>query len=113
MAIQSDIRAWAAQQAALLRRLAAGEDVRDRVDWPKIIAEIEKIGGSDSPLSAEEEAEIRRDTRRWAARARISNEEWARAEGFPFWPRWVIPAVIAAAGVSAFVGGMALTYFLR
>ena len=109
----NDIRAWVSQQAGLLRRLAAGEDVRDRVDWPKVIGEIEKIGRADSPLSAEEEAEIRRRTRRVAAEVRISGEEWDRDRGFSYRSIWVIPALGAAAGAMTLLGGIVLGYFLR
>jgi hypothetical protein len=94
--LMSHGRAWAAEQAALLRRLAAGEDVRDRVDWTKLFAEIEKIGQDDNLLSAEEEAEIRRRTRRVAAEVRISGEEWDRARGSRCWP--ILRAVSNAEG---------------
>ena len=35
---------WSEDQAALLRRLAAGERVNDLVDWPNVIEEIESVG---------------------------------------------------------------------
>ena len=38
-----DTLAWSEQQAALLRRLAAGERVND-LDWPHVIEEIEDAG---------------------------------------------------------------------
>ena len=38
-----DILIWCEQQAALLRRGAAGERVND-IDWPNIIEEIEDVG---------------------------------------------------------------------
>ena len=41
-----DILQWSAQQAALLRRLAAGERVND-VDWPNVIDEVESVGRSE------------------------------------------------------------------
>jgi hypothetical protein len=42
---ETDILLWSEQQAALLRRLAAGERVNDQeIDWPDIIEEIESVG---------------------------------------------------------------------
>jgi hypothetical protein len=40
----SDILLWSDQQAALLRRLAAGERVNDRIDWLHLIEEVESVG---------------------------------------------------------------------
>jgi hypothetical protein len=41
----ADILEWSEQQAALLRRVAAGERVNDTdLDWPDIIEEIESVG---------------------------------------------------------------------
>ncbi len=42
----TDVLAWSEQQAALLRRHAAGErsNVADHPDWPNIIEEIESVG---------------------------------------------------------------------
>jgi hypothetical protein len=41
----TDILEWSERQAALLRRLAAGERVNDHdVDWPNIVEEIESVG---------------------------------------------------------------------
>jgi uncharacterized protein DUF29 len=39
-----DIRLWSERQAALLRRLAAGEAVSEQVDWPHVVEEIETWG---------------------------------------------------------------------
>jgi hypothetical protein len=39
----TDILEWSEQQAALLRRVAAGERVND-LDWPNIIEEVESVG---------------------------------------------------------------------
>jgi hypothetical protein len=40
-----DIVIWSEQQAALLRRLAAGERMNaDALDWPNIIEEIDSVG---------------------------------------------------------------------
>jgi hypothetical protein len=41
---ETDIVAWSQYQAALLRRLAAGERVSDQVDWANVAEEIERVG---------------------------------------------------------------------
>lgn len=41
---EADIVEWSEHQAALLRRLAAGERVNDQVDWGNVIEEIESVG---------------------------------------------------------------------
>jgi hypothetical protein len=41
---ETDILVWSGAQAALLRRLAAGERVNDQIDWPNVIEEIESVG---------------------------------------------------------------------
>jgi hypothetical protein len=43
---ERDALAWAEQQAALLRRLAAGEAVNEAVDWPNVIEEVQDVGQS-------------------------------------------------------------------
>ncbi|HEY1931002.1 MAG TPA: DUF29 domain-containing protein [Acetobacteraceae bacterium] len=44
---ETDILEWSEQQAALLRRLAAGERVNDRhLDWANIAEEIEDVGSN-------------------------------------------------------------------
>lgn len=44
----TDIAGWSGRQAALLRRLAAGERVNDTdLDWPNIAEEIESVGRSE------------------------------------------------------------------
>jgi hypothetical protein len=42
-----DVLLWSERQAALLRRIAAGEPVNERPDWPNIIEEVESVGRSD------------------------------------------------------------------
>jgi uncharacterized protein DUF29 len=42
-----DILLWSERQAALLRRIAAGEPVNERPDWPNIIEEVDSVGRSD------------------------------------------------------------------
>lgn len=42
-----DILTWSEQQAALLRRLAAGEGLNDGLDWTNLIDEVESVGLSE------------------------------------------------------------------
>jgi hypothetical protein len=42
-----DILEWSERQAALLRRMAAGERVNDQVDWENVAEEIESVGASE------------------------------------------------------------------
>ena len=42
-----DALAWAEQQAALLRRLAAGERLNEAVDWANVIDEVQDVGLSE------------------------------------------------------------------
>lgn len=44
---ERDALAWSDQQAALLRRIAAGERVNGSVDWANIIEEIQDVGLSE------------------------------------------------------------------
>jgi hypothetical protein len=39
----TDLALWSDQQAALLRRLAAGERVNDQIDWENVIEEIQDV----------------------------------------------------------------------
>jgi hypothetical protein len=41
---ETDILQWSEHQAALLRRLAAGERVNDQIDWANVIEEVESVG---------------------------------------------------------------------
>ena len=41
-----DALAWSEQQADLLERLAAGERVNAKVDWPNVIEEVRDVGQS-------------------------------------------------------------------
>jgi len=43
----TDIQEWSERQAALLRRMAAGERVNDQVDWQHVAEEIESVGASE------------------------------------------------------------------
>jgi hypothetical protein len=40
----SDILMWSESQAALLRRLAAGEHINDLIDWENVAEEVESVG---------------------------------------------------------------------
>lgn len=42
-----DVLAWSERQAALLRRLAAGERLNEAVDWPNVIEELQDVGVSE------------------------------------------------------------------
>lgn len=42
----ADILLWSEHQAALLKRLAAGERLNERPDWANIIEEVESVGRS-------------------------------------------------------------------
>jgi len=44
---ETDVVAWSERQAALLRRVAAGESINDQIDWPNIIDEVETVGRSE------------------------------------------------------------------
>jgi hypothetical protein len=41
---ETDILIWSEQQADLLRRLADGERVNDKLDWDHLIDEVESVG---------------------------------------------------------------------
>jgi hypothetical protein len=41
---EADIVVWSEEQAALLRRLVAGERVNDLIDWANVVDEIESVG---------------------------------------------------------------------
>ena len=43
----ADILTWSERQAALLRRLAAGEQVNEQIDWENVVEEIESVGRSE------------------------------------------------------------------
>jgi hypothetical protein len=64
------------------------------------------------PLTPEEEGRIRAQERRRATEMRIRHEEWARAEGFPYWPRWVLPAFVVVLGILVFLVGFLLVLLL-
>jgi len=41
---ETDILTWSEHQAALLRRLALGERVNDKIDWENLVEEVESVG---------------------------------------------------------------------
>jgi Domain of unknown function DUF29 len=41
---ERDALAWSDQQAALLRRIAAGERLNESVDWANVIEEVQDVG---------------------------------------------------------------------
>lgn len=43
----TDVVEWAEHQAALLRRVAAGEKLNEAVDWENIIDEVETVGRNE------------------------------------------------------------------
>ena len=43
----TDVFLWSEHQADLPRRVAAGENINDQVDWPNVIEEVETVGRSE------------------------------------------------------------------
>lgn len=82
-------------------------------DFDKELARIDATRRGD-PLTAEDIARIRAQERRWATESRIRSEEWAKATGFPYWPRWVIPAaLLAAPAAGAALASLIIALLLR
>lgn len=75
---ERDILLWSEQQAALLRRLAAGERVNNQeIDWPDIIEEIESVGNEQ--LHAVESLLVQ------ALLHELKAEAWPLSRGTPHW----------------------------
>ena len=74
-----DIRLWSERQGDLLRKLAAGEAVRDHVDWPHVIREIEDLG-REEVQHIDRQQEITRLAARLAAAEALVGELRARLE---------------------------------
>jgi hypothetical protein len=74
---ENDILLWSEQQAALLRRLAAGERVNDLVDWPNLIAEVESVGN--------EQLHAVRSLLRQALIHMLKAEAWPLSRDAPHW----------------------------
>lgn len=74
----TDILIWSEQQAALLRRRAAGELVNDAdLDWPNIAEEIESVGN--------EQLHAVRSLLRQALIHMLKAEGWPLARDVPNW----------------------------
>jgi hypothetical protein len=85
-----DVLTWSERQAALLRRVAAGERVNDQVDWENVVEEIETVGRSE--VSAVESLltmallhdlkskawPLSRDVPHWRAEARLFRRQARR-----------------------------------
>ena len=72
-----DILRWSEHQSDLLRRVAAGEPVNERPDWPNIIEEVESVGRSD--LRAVESLLLQ------ALVHRLKAEGWPTSTAVPGW----------------------------
>jgi len=81
---ERDIVLWSEQQAALLRRIEAGEAVNERPDWPNLIDEVESVGREQ--IHAVESLLVQTVLHRLKAQARPHSREarhWPReARGF-------------------------------
>jgi hypothetical protein len=73
----TDILLWSEHQAALLRRLAAGERVNDQVDWANVVEEIESVGNEQ--LHAVESLLVQ------ALRHMLKAEAWPHHRDAPGW----------------------------
>ena len=73
----TDILSWSKRQAALLRRVAAGERINDQVDWPNVIEEIESVGNEQ--LHAVESLLVQ------ALRHMLKAEAWPLHRDAPNW----------------------------
>lgn len=73
----TDILLWSEGQAALLRRLAAGERVNQQIDWANVIDEVESVGSEQ--LHAVE-------SRLMQALAHMAKAEaWPTSRDVPHW----------------------------
>jgi hypothetical protein len=80
---EADILAWSERQRDLLRRVVAGEAVKETPDWPNIIEEIEGVGREQ--LHAVESLLAQAITHILKAQA------WPHAREVPYWQaeaRW-------------------------
>jgi hypothetical protein len=73
----ADILLWSEQQSALLRRLAAGEQVNDQIDWPNLIEEVESVGS--------EQLHAVRSPLRQALIHMLKAEAWPRSREAAHW----------------------------
>jgi hypothetical protein len=73
----ADILIWSERQAELLRRVAAGEPVNEKPDWPNIIEELVDVGRS--------ELRSCRSLLRQALRHMLKAEAWPLSRDAPNW----------------------------
>ncbi len=73
----TDIVTWSEHQAALLRRIAAGEQINSAVDWENIAEEIEDVGRSQ--LHSVESLLVQ------ALRHMLKAEAWPTFQDAPTW----------------------------
>lgn len=73
----TDILGWSEQQANLLRRLAAGEQVNETIDWENVVEEVESVGRSE--LHRTESLLIQ------ALRHRLKILAWPQSSEVPHW----------------------------
>jgi hypothetical protein len=73
----NDILSWSERQAALLRRVAAGEAPNETPDWENIVEEIESVGRSE--LHRTESLLIQ------ALRHRLKIMAWPNSPEVPHW----------------------------
>jgi hypothetical protein len=72
-----DILQWSERQAALLRRVGAGEQINDQVDWVNVVEEIEALGRSErSTLASHINTVIEHLARREASPAMDPRNGW-------------------------------------
>lgn len=82
----------------IARRLSELDAEQDRLDRQR----------RGDPLTPEEEARIRAQERRWAMESRIRREEWAKAQGFPYYPMWLLPAFVIVIFIFAGIVGVSI-----
>jgi hypothetical protein len=73
----TDILTWSERQAALLRRVAAGERINDQVDWENVIEEVESVGRNEVDM-----------VESWLFQAFLHDlkaEAWPLARDVPTW----------------------------
>ena len=73
----TDVLLWSQEQAALLRRLAAGERVNEQIDWGNVIDEVESVGSE--PLHAVESLLMQ------ALAHMAKAEAWPASRDVPHW----------------------------
>jgi hypothetical protein len=72
-----DILTWSERQAALLRRVGAGERINDLVDWENVAEEIESVG--------REQLHAVQSLLRQALIHRLKAEAWPLSRDAPTW----------------------------